>query len=120
MAARLSQPTMLEFPDGVSFTVTSLAEMEARPANPLDPAPTAFVWTGYREVSLTMPIADYDAAYEILYRRQQPCVLVLGDDRRIAFTFAAQSLRTSYYDATKPRELIRGEMDGILYEKALS
>jgi hypothetical protein len=111
---------MLEFADGTAFAVTHIDGMETRPAAPLEHAPKSFVWTGYRKIELRMPIADFDKAYAVMERSGwQPCVMVSpsGGERR-AYTFAATSLSTSVYDAIKPQDAIRGELDGLLYEKA--
>jgi hypothetical protein len=112
---------MLEFIDGAAFAVTHIDGMETRPVDPLERAPKSFVWTGYRKIELRVPIADFDKAYAVMERSGwQQCVMVSpsGDERR-AYTFAATSLSTSVYDAIKPQDAIRGELDGLLYEKAL-
>jgi hypothetical protein len=121
MPARLFEPMMLEFSDGTAFAVKRIDAMEARPATTtlLEPVPSAFVWTGYREVSLTMPLAAVDAAYAVMLRNgHQPCTLVRGDER-FAFAFVAQSLNVTPYDANLGRDGCGGELDGLLYEKAV-
>jgi hypothetical protein len=120
MAVRSGHPIMLEFLDGAAFAVKHIDGMETRPADPLERAPKSFVWTGYRKIELSMPVSDFDKAHAIMVRSGlQPCVMVSpsGDERR-AYTFAATSLQTSFYDAIKPQDMIRGELDGVLYEKA--
>ncbi len=118
MAARLAQATRIEFGNGASFIASSIGAMEARPADPFEREPKSFVWTGYRPVTLTVPLADFDAAYALMQSNGlQPVTLVHGDER-LALAFASQSLTTSFYDANIPRSEIRGEFDGLLYDKA--